>query len=206
MVITNNADFHAYLTNRGVPCTYLVYPPSYYVTDDIIVVFTNDCHAMSVCGNAHQNKYKKEYEIECKKLLDWLECGEHVIMISNIIKFGTPYMAKNFKVLQQRYNKLGITKQVIEGKEIGELLNPNRTQIRYKGVTPIKFNIVRTDNIIYPMYEWIDKHGKQKQQEQYYMNVINATRDKLERRKLRYIPRYTIFSQLYRKLRERGEL
>ena len=206
MLITNNADFHAYLTNRGTPCTYMVYPPSYYVTDDIIVVFTNDCHAMSVCGNAHQNKYKKEYEMECKKLLNWLECGEHVIMISNIIKFGTPYMAKNFKVLQQRYNKLNIIKQIVHGNIIGELINPNRKQIRYKNVKPIIWDIITTDTIKNYKYVWWNKDGLYKSQQVHYMNVLNATHDTITRRKLRYLPYYAVFSQLYKKLKERGDL
>lgn len=202
MLITNNVDFHAYLTNRGVPCTYMVYPPSYYVTDDIIIIFTNDFHAMSVCGNAHQNKYKKEYELECKKLLNWLECGEHVIMISNVIKFGTPYMAKNYPLLQQRYDKLRIVKQVIHTSKIGSLLLPHYVQLRYKGVKPIEFDIVDCGNIRDHKYVWLDKGNvfKHKSQQLHYMNVINASHDTITRRKLRYLPEYSLFSQLYKKL------
>lgn len=201
MIITNNVDFHAYLTNRGVPCTYLVYPPSYYVTDDIIVVFTNDCHAMSVCGNAHQNKYKKEYEIECKKLMDWLECGEHVIMISNIIKFGTPYMKSVAPKQYERLQGVNYHKQVIHTKDIGELLVPHKLQIRYVGVKPIEFDIVDTGSILDPKYGWYTwDTNKYKSQQTHYMNVLNASHDTITRRKLRYIPEFALFSQLYKKL------
>lgn len=201
MVITNNADFHAYLTNRGVHCTYLVYPPDYYVTDDIIVVFTNDCHAMSVCGNAHQNKYKKEYEIECKKLLDWLECGEHVIMISNIIKFGTPYMKSVAPKQYERLQGVNYHKQVIHTKDIGELLVPHKLQIRYVGVKPIEFDIVDCGNILDPKYGWLaHDYSCFKSQQTHYMNVLNASRDTITRRKLRYVPEFALFSQLYKKL------
>lgn len=205
-MITNNADFHAYLTNRGVPCTYMVYPPEYYIDDDLVIVFTHDCHAMSVCGNAHQNKYKKEYYAECKKLIEWLECGERVIMISNVIKFGTPYMAKNYELLQQRYDKLNIIKQVIHGRAIGELINPNTKQIRYKGVKPISFDVVPIDNIKDYKYIWWNGDHKYKSMQIHYMNVINASHDTETRRKLRYLPYYTVFSQLYKKLKERGDL
>lgn len=201
MVITNNADFHAYLTNKGVPVTYLVQPPSYYIEDELVIVFTNDCHALSTCGNAHQDRYKDEYKRECNKLLDWLECGEHVIMISNVIKLGTPYM-KKYEDLQARYDNLNINKQVIHTKDIGELLVPHRLQIRYKGVEPIEWDIVGCGNIIDPKYRWLvnDNVFKPKSQQTHYMNVINASHDTMERRKLRYIPEYALFSQLYKKL------
>lgn len=198
-MITNNADFYQYMMNLGVPCTYMLYPPDYYIDDELVIVFTNKYHAVGVCGNAHQNKYEREYERECSELLDWLECGERVIMISNIIKLGTPYMAKNYKLLQQRYNKLNITKQVIHSKEIGELLVPHKLQIRYVGVKPIQFDIVDT-HMYDHKYEWHSDGYGLKRQQQHYLNVINASRDTKTRRKLRYIPEYTLFSQLYKKL------
>lgn len=197
MILTNNEDCFNYMMNRGVQCVYNHKPIKW---DGLAIIFTNNYHAVGVCGNAHQEKYKDEYKQECEELLEWFERCNKVIMISNIIKFGTPYMAKNYKLLQQRYDKLGITKQVIQGKDIGELINPNKKQIRYKGVEPISFDIVNCGNIVDPKYAWVSNNHEVKQQQIHYMNVINKTHNKEERRKLRYLPYYTVFSQLYKKL------
>ncbi len=109
-------------------------------------------------------------------------------------------MRDNFELLQQRYDKLGITKQVIHTKDIGSLLVPHRMQLRYKGVKPIEFDIVATDSIEDPQYIWVDKRDNVKQQQVHYLNCINASDDTEERRKQRYIPEYSLFSQLYKKL------
>lgn len=201
-MITNNEDFAAYLTNKGIPCTYLVNAPEVNI-DDLAVLFTNDCHALSTCGNRFQDNKKEDFKREADHLLNWLERCNKVIMISNVIKLGTPYMAKNFETLQRRYDKLNIKKQVIHTKDIGSLLVPHRVQLRYKNVRPIDFDIVATDNIKDPKYTWFVggrwDHGV-KSQQMHYLNVINSTSDTEERRKQRYIPEYSLFSQLYKKL------
>lgn len=199
-MITNNIEFYQYMRNKGVWATYFPYPPK-SAKDEYVIVFTNKYHALGVCGNAHQDKYKDEYKKECEELLNWLECGNKVIIISNVIKFGTPYMEK-YEDLQARYDKLNINKQVIHTKDIGELLVPHKLQIRYKGFEPIKWDIVNCGNIIDPKYTWLVNGNvfKPKRQQTHYMNVINASPDTMERRKLRYIPEYALFSQLYKKL------
>lgn len=201
-MITNNKDFYTYIKEHGVWCYYFRYPPKVNVKNELIVVFTNNYHALSVCGNKDQDNKKDEFEREASELLEWLECGNRVIVISNVIKFGTPYMRDNFELLQQRYDKLGITKQVIHTKDIGSLLVPHRMQLRYKGVKPINFDIVATDNVRDPMYTWLVNGNVfiTKHQQMHYINVINATNDTNTRRKLRYIPEYALFSQLYKKL------
>lgn len=198
MVITNNADFYTYCCNKGVICTYIPKPTNIKFDDALIVVFTNNYHALSVCGNRFNSQKEEEFKHEASELLDWFDVSDHVIMISNINKFGTPYMRKNFKLLQQRYNKHDIVKQVVHTKDIGELINPHRIQLRYKGIEPIKFDIVATDNIIDPVYTW---GLGLKRQQYHYINVINASHDTNTRRKLRYIPEYSLYSQLYKHLK-----
>ena len=201
-MITNNEDFAAYLTNKGIPCTYLINAPEVNI-DDLAVLFTNNCHALSTCGNRFQDSKKEDFKREADYLLNWLERCNKVIMISNVIKLGTPYMAEHFEVLQRRYDKLNIKKQVIHTKDIGSLLVPHRVQLRYKNIRPIDFDIVATDDIKDPKYTWFVggrwDHGV-KCQQVHYLNVINATSDTEERRKQRYIPEYSLFSQLYKKL------
>lgn len=163
--------------------------------DALIVVFTNNYHALSVCGNRFNSEKEEEFKREASELLDWFAVGDHVIMISNINKFGTPYMRDNFELLQQRYDKHSIVKQVIHTKDIGSLINPHKIQLRYKGIEPIEFDFVATDSIKDPKYVYGDK-----QIQVHYMNVLNASNDTEERRKMRYIPEYTLFSQLCKKL------
>ncbi len=197
-MITNNEDFAAYLTNKGIPCTYLVNAPEVNI-DDLAVLFTNDCHALSTCGNRFQDSKKEDFKREADHLLNWLERCNKVVMISNVIKLGTPYMAKNFETLQRRYDQLNIKKQVIHTKDIGSLLVPHRVQLRYKNVRPIDFDIVDTHMRDFN-YVWESQSGKMKRQQLHYINVINASDDTEERRKQRYIPEYSLFSQLYKKL------
>ncbi len=102
--------------------------------------------------------------------------------------------------LYKRMKALGVQKQVIHTKNIGELINPHRLQLWYKGIEPIKFDEVKTNAIIDSVYRWINEHGERKEMQCHYMNVINANHDIYERRKLRYVPEYTLFSQLYKKL------
>lgn len=198
MLITNNIDFYTYLTNRGVICMYYHHPTVTF-EDDLVVIFANNYHAMSVCGNGCLNE--KEFEKEAKELLRWFKCCNNVIMISNVIKFGTPYMAENYKTLQLKYDSLGIVKQNLNTKDIGELIVPHRIQIRYRNVKPIKFDFVRTNNIKDPKYVWSDKYGNVKHQQMHYINCINRSHDTETRRKLRYLPEYTVFSQLYKHLK-----
>lgn len=197
-MITNNEDFYQYMTNRGVPYTYL---KEAIDSDDLAVIFTNKCHALSTCGNRFQDDKKEDFEKEASGLLDWFERCNKVIMISNVIKLGTPYMAKHFETLQQRYDQLNIKKQVIHTKDIGSLLVPHRVQIRYKNVQPIMFDFINThmveDNYIWS--QWRDGTLMFKRQNQHYLNVINASKDTETRRKLRYLPEYSLFSQLYKK-------
>lgn len=200
MVITNNADFHAYLTNRGVPCTYLVYPPDYYIEDSLVIVFPTT-HNMTVCGNRFNKEKEIDYRKECDAMIDWLECGERVICITPIIKFGSEYMYRVAPNQYKRLKKINYHKQVIHTKDIGELLLPHKLQIRYVGVEPIEFDIVATDNIIDSVYRWVNEYHERKRQQTHYMNVLNATHDTITRRKLRYVPEYTLFSQLYKKLK-----
>lgn len=202
MIVTNNTDFYTYCCNKGVICTYIPRPSNIKFDDAIIVVFTNNYHALSVCGNRFNNDKKEEFEREASELLDWLDCGDHVIMVSNINKFGTPYMRDNFELLQQRYDKHDIIKQVINTKNIGSLINPHRMQLRYKNVKPIKFDYVCADNIKDPKYIWCARdYSCFKSQQVHYINVLNASSDTEERRKLRYIPEYSLYSQLYKHLK-----
>lgn len=198
MIITNNADFHAYLTNRGVPCTYLVSPPDYYIEDELVIVFPIT-HNMTCCGNRFNKEKEADYRHECDMMIDWLECGNKVICITPVIKFDSEYMKCVATKQYKRLQGVNYHKQVIHTKDIGELLVPHRLQIRYVGVEPIQFDIV--DNHMYdPKYVWDHKQCETKRMQVHYMNVINASRDTETRRKLRYIPEYTLFSQLYKKL------
>ena len=203
MIITNNIDFYTYCCNKGVICTYIPKPINIKFDDALIVVFTNNYHALSVCGNRFNDEKKEDFEREASELLDWFDVGDKVIMISNVNKFGTPYMRNNFELLQQRYDKHNIVKQVINTKNIGSLINPHRIQLRYKNVKPIEFDYVNTNNIKDPKYYWLVNGNvfRPKTQQVHYINVLNASNDTEERRKMRYIPEYSLYSQLYKHLK-----
>lgn len=200
MIFTNNADFHAYLTNIGVPCTYLVYPPDYYIEDDLVIVFPTT-HNCTTCGNRFNKEKEIDYRRECDAIIDWLQCGEHVIVVTPVIKFDSPYMKRVAPEQYKRLQGVNYHKQVIHTKDIGELLVPHKLQLRYVGMEPINFDIVDCGNILDPKYGWLaHDYSCFKSQQTHYINVLNASRDTLTRRKLRYIPEFALFSQLYKKL------
>ena len=195
MVITNNTDFYTYCCNKGVICTYLVYPPDYYIEDSLVIVFPTT-HNMTVCGNRFNQEKEVDYRRECDAMIDWLEWGNRVICITPVIKFDSEYMERVAPKQYKRLQHVAYRKRVIHTKDIGELLVPHRLQIRYVGIEPIKFDIIATDNIKDPKYVYGDK-----QIQIHYMNVLNASSDTEERRKMRYIPEYSLYSQLYKHLK-----
>ena len=197
-MITNNVDFYNYMTNRGVWCNYFKHPPKVTAGDELVIVFPT-CHNMTVCGNRFNKEKELDYIDECHEMIDWLECGSRVICITPIIKFDSEYMERVATKEYERLQRINYHKQIIHTKDIGELLLPHRLQIRYKGVKPINFDIVNA-NMCDPKYSWINGDGYLKHQQWHYLNVINASRDTETRRKLRYVPEYTLYSQLYKKL------
>lgn len=198
-MITNNLDLYNYMRDKGEWTTLMLDPCNKWDTYEVVISLP-DTHNMSVCGNRFNKEKLHDYKKECEKVLQWLESSERVIVITNVCKFGTPYMKLHAPELYKRLKGLGCVKQVIHTKNIGELINPHRLQIWYKGIEPIKFDEVKTTNIIDPVYEWDSDGYGLKRQQTHYINVINASHDTYERRKLRYVPEYTLFSQLYKKL------
>lgn len=200
-MITNNIDLYNYMTNRGVWCTYFKHPPKVTAGDELVIVFPT-CHNMTVCGNRFNKEKEVNYIDECHEMIDWLECGTRVICITPVIKFDSEYMRRVATTEYERLQNINYDKQIIHTKNIGELLVPHRLQIRYKGVKPIEFDYVNTHMLDYHHYwsQWRNDSLVFKHQQQHYLNVINASHDTETRRKLRYIPEYTLFSQLYKKL------
>lgn len=197
-MITNNIDFYNYIRDKGEFVT-LQLQPLTWDTDELVIAFP-DVHVANVSCNAHTNKYIDEYQLECENIIDWLNCANKVIVITPVIKFDcSDYMKENAPLEYQMLKLMKYKKQVIHSKDIGCLINPNRLQIRYKGIEPIEFDVVSTKSIVDPKHYWISD-GYLKSQQIHYLNVINRTKDKIERRKLRHIPNYTLFSQLYKKL------
>lgn len=197
-MITNNIDLYNYMTNRGVWCTYFKHPPKVTAGDELVIVFPT-CHNMTVCGNRFNKEKELNYIDECHEMINWMECGNRVICITPVIKFDSEYMRRIATNEYERLQRVNYHKQIIHTKDIGELLVPHRLQIRYKGVKPIEFDIVN-NYMRDPKYWWINDCGDLKHQQWHYLNVINASHDTETRRKLRYIPEYTLFSQLYKKL------
>lgn len=203
-MITNNLDLYNYMRDKGILCTLMLTPINGWNTNEVVIAFPTTFN-MSVCGNRFNKEKLHDYKKECEKVLQWLESSERVIVITNVCKFGTPYMKLHAPELYKRLKDLGCVKQVIHTKNIGELINPHRLQIWYKGIEPIKFDEVKTHSYD-PKYIWVNEQGEIKQMQQHYLNVISKSHDKYERRKLRYLPEFTLFSQLYKQLTKRGDI
>ena len=199
MIVTNNEDFYQYITNRGVMCTYLKKPVK--IDDALFVVFP-ETHNMTTCGNRFNKEKENDYRLECEQLIDWMECDNRVIVVTPVIKFDSEYMKRVAPNQYERLQAINYHKQVIHTRDIGELLVPHKLVLRYVGVEPVEFDKVDCCNIIDPKYRWLvnDNVFKPKSCQTHYINVLNASHDTMTRRKLRYIPEYALFSQLYNKL------
>lgn len=194
-MITNNIDFYNYMRDKGVWMTLMLSPSDKWNTDELAVIFP-DTHNCTICGNRFNNVKENDYRKECANIIEWMKCSSRVIVVTPVIKFDSDYMKEHAPEEYELLQQIDYKKQVIHTKHIGSLINPHRLQIRYVGIEPIEFDKVNTDLIKDPMYYYGDKR-----QQMHYINVLNATSDKYERRKLRYIPEYTLFSQLYKKLK-----
>lgn len=200
-MITNNPDLYNYMRDRGVWCTYVTQPSLKWNTDELAIIFPNT-HDMTVCGNRFNQAKEVEYRKECDDIIKWMQCSSRVIIVTPVIKFDSEYMktvaAEQYEKLQQ----IHYAKQNIHTRDLGSIIVPHRLQLRYIGIDPIDFDVVKNDNFKDPKYWWVDKEsGMVKKQQMHYVNVMNVSSDKYTRRKLRYIPEYTLFSQLYKKLK-----
>lgn len=197
-MITNNIDFYNYMRDKGEWMTLMLSP----VNNDEIAVIFPDTHNSTVCGNRFNKEKENDYREECANIIDWMKCSSHVIVVTPVIKFDSEYMKEHAPEEYELLQQISYKKQVIHTKYLGSLINPHRLQIRYVGIEPIEFDNINTTNIKDPKYWWVDKESGQIKKEQiHYINVLNSSRDKYERRKLRYIPEYSLFSQLYKKLK-----
>ena len=196
MIVTNNKDFYQYLTNRGVICMYVTKPADFI--DAIVIVFPTT-HNSTCCGNRFNKEKENDYRYECDVMIDWLECSKHVIMITPVIKFDSDYMKRVATKQYKRLQGVKYHKQLVHTRDLGELLVPHKLQIRYVGVKPIEFDIVDTHMWDFN-YVWESQSGKMKRQQLHYINCLKASHDTETRRKLRAIPEFAVFSQLYKKL------
>lgn len=194
-MITNNIDFYNYMRDKGEWMTLMLSPSDKWNTDELAVIFP-DTHNSTVCGNRFNKEKENDYRKECANIIRWMQCSSRVIVVTPVIKFDSNYMKEHAPEEYELLQQISYKKQNIHTKYLGSLINPHRLRIMYVGVEPIEFDKVNTDLIEDPMYYYGDKR-----QQMHYINVLNATNDKYERRKLRYIPEYTLFSQLYKKLK-----
>lgn len=199
-MITNNIDFYNYMRDKGEWMTLMFSPSDKRNTDELAVIFP-DTHNSTVCGNRFNKEKENDYRKECANIIRWMQCSSRVIVVTPIIKFDSYYMKEHAPEEYELLQQISYKKQNIHTKYLGNLINPHRLRIMYVGIDPIKFDHIENKNYIEAVYDWTNDNGEHKQQQIHYINVLNATRDKYERRKQRYIPEYTLFSQLYKKLK-----
>lgn len=197
LMITNSVTLYNYMRDRGIWCTLLLEPPKGKKTDELTIVFP-EVHKANVSCNAHEND--NDYKIECQGIIDWMKFSSKCIVVTPVIKFDSEYMKLHAPEQYEQIQAISYKKQVLDTSTIGQLVGANRVQLRYIGLEPISFDVVES-LIRRPMFEWIDKQtGKHKRQDLHYLNVINMTKDRDERRKLRKITPYSLYSQFYKKL------
>lgn len=196
-MITNNLDLYNYMRDKGEWTTLMLNPSNKWDTDELVIAFP-ETHKANVSCNAYEND--NDYKIECQGIIDWMKCSSKCIIVTPVIKFDSEYMKIHALEQYEQLQEIIYKKQVIDTSNIGQLIGANRIQLRYIGIEPINFDVVES-LIRRPMFEWIDKKtGQKKHQDVHYLNVINMTKDREERRKLRKVTPYALYSQFYKKL------
>lgn len=194
-IVTNNKDFAKYLMGKFVD-VYLADRND--VNPNALYVMFNGCRNSSVCGNRFNEERLKNGTMgrDFMHNLEFFKCN-HLVLVTPVTNFGGKIMEREYPLMQELYkayvdNKL-VVKQNIHSSQLGELSLPRKLQIYYRGVKqlqPITNKIVSA-----PM---IYMNGKNQRKLDY--DVINATRDKDKRHKMRYFPEYALYSEIYNQI------
>lgn len=194
-IITNNKDFAKYLQSKFVE-VYLADKTN--VDPDTLYIMFNGCRNSSVCGNRFNRERVNNGTMERDFMhnLEFFKCN-HLVLVTPVTNFGGQIMEREYPLMQELYNayidnKL-VVKQNIHSSQLGELSLPRRLQIYYRGVKqlqPITNKIVSAPMI----------YMKGKNQRKLDYDVINATRDKEKRHKMRYFPEYALYSEIYNQI------
>lgn len=194
-IITNNSDFAKYLQSKFVP---VYFSDRNDVDPDGLYIIFNGCRNSSVCGNRFNQErlINGTMEKEFTENLKWFKC-KHLVMVTPITNFGGALMEREYPLMQEIYNAYVdnglVVKQNIHSSQLGELSLPRRLQIYYRGVKQLE--PITNKLISAPMIRM-----KGKNQRKLDLDVINTTRDKERRHKLRYYPEYALYSEIYNQI------
>ena len=196
-VITNNADFAKYLQSKFVDVDY--YPQPKKVSGDVMYIVFPETHGITICGNAHRRRHIDTGEMHANYLgmLNWLTCGDKVLLITPITSFGGKTMKRYEPELYTAYELSCVKHYCMNTWQVGELINPHRVQIWSNNsdipeLVPTVFNK--------PVQKWVEYGKMGKAQDTINYNVFYGNGTVSERRKKRYIPEYALFSALYNQI------
>lgn len=194
-IVTDNKDFAKYLMGKFVN-VYLADRSD--VDPDALYIMFNGCRNSSVCGNRFNKERLNNGTMERDFMhnLEFFKC-KHLILVTPVTNFGGKIMEREYPLMQELYNtyidnKL-VVKQNIHSSQLGELSLPRRLQIYYRGVKQLQ---PITNKIVSPPMVYMN--GKNQRKLDY--DVINATRDKDKRHKMRYFPEYALYSEIYNQI------
>lgn len=198
-IVTDNKDFAKYLMGKFVN-VYLADRAD--VNPDALYIMFNGCRNSSVCGNRFNKERLNNGTMERDFMhnLEFFKC-KHLILVTPVTNFGGKIMEREYPLLQELYNTYIdnslVVKQNIHSSQLGELSLPRRLQIYYRGVKQLQ---PITNKIVSPPMVYMN--GKNQRKLDY--DVINATRDKDKRHKMRYFPEYALYSEIYNQIVKEG--
>lgn len=191
-VCTNNVDFYNYLQSKFVEVVFYRKPLA-----DFKNIFFSEQRNTLISGNAH-NKARilsGDFQKDCNEFVDLFKTGYDLIVLTGVTMLMGP---KHYKYARDSYdegNSLGITRKRIHTSQLGEVVCPRYVQIWSNNET---YLTAITDL----EYDTPIKYGRDKRQGWKDFEVFYKHVSKDERHKMRYVPEYALYSQLYHQIIE----
>lgn len=192
-VCTNSQDFYNYLQSKFVEVVFYDVPLAGFKN-----VFFLEQRNTLTCGNAYNKERftNGKFREDCEEFVNLFRFGYDLVVLTGMTMLIGPKHEK-FAPLSYRIGKaLGINRQRIHTSQLKEVVCPRWIQIWSTNGTKLKSCAQYESDCT------VEYGNKRRRQGFKDLSVFWTKRDKDERHKMRYVPEYALYSQLYHQLIE----
>lgn len=193
-VCTNNNDFYNYLQSKFVEVVFYEKPLAGFKN-----IFFSEQRNTLISGNAYNKEriLSGKFQQDCIDFVNLFETGHDLIVLTGMTMLMGPKHYKFERDSYDRGNALGIVRTRIHTSQLGEVVCPRYIQIW--STEPVQLTAVSELE-----YDTTIRYGGKGQSWKDFTVFYNHT-DKDTRHKMRYVPEYALYSQLYHQLIEEAE-
>lgn len=192
-VCTNNVDFYNYLQSKCIEVVFYNKPLA-----GVKNIFFSEQRNTLVSGNAHNKErvLSGKFQQDCNEFIDLFKTGHDLIVLTGVTMLMGP---KHYRYARDSYDagvSLGLVKTRIHTSQLGEVVCPRYVQIWSN--RPIELNAV-SDLVYDTPIKYAN--GRKGQSCKDFKAFVRGG-DKDVRHKMRYVPEYALYKQLYNQLIE----